>query len=409
MRVTTEDPAVVDPRLSAAFAIETSAAGRDRAAAVTHARRALAHPELLTQSANMSLMPEVVSVLVFADHYDEADTAIAALQTIGRMNGWPLSAAMAATIAAMTAYQRGAISDAAASAREALEAQDAIWLTTIALAFLLAALVERGEASTARQELAARGLDHELPPIWPANVLLHYRARIHVALGDLDAAIDDLRRNGELTAAWRVEDAGMMPWRSQLALVLATRGEHAEAQALAASELEAARRWGAPRAIGVALHAVGVAAGGDRGQAALTEAAAVLAASDARLEHARALTELGALLRRRGERAAARERLGQALDLAHHCGGAAIAERARQELRIAGARPRRDALRGRDALTPSELRVARMAADGMTNRSIAQALFVTLRTVELHLTSSYAKLGIGARTELTQALLAAAS
>ena len=405
-RVAAEDLAL-DPRLSAAFAVETSAAGRDREAAVTHARRALAHPELLTQSANVSLMPEVVSVLVFADRYDEADTAIAALQTIGRANGWPLSAAMAATIAAMTAYQRGAISDAAASAREALEAQDTMWLTTIALAFLLAALVERGEALTARRELAARGLDDELPPNWPANVLLHHRARVHAALGDHAAAMADLRRNGELTAAWRVEDAGMMPWRSQLALMLTTRGEHAEAQALAASELEAARRWGAPRAIGVALHAAGVAAD-DGDQDLLTEAVTVLAASDARLEHARALTELGALLRRRGERSAARERLGQALDLAHHCGGVAIADRARQELRIAGARPRRDALRGRDALTPSELRVARMAADGMTNRTIAQALFVTLRTVELHLTSSYAKLGIGSRTELAAALLAAA-
>jgi DNA-binding CsgD family transcriptional regulator len=403
-RVATETPAV-DPRLSAAFAVETTAAGRDREAAVMHARRALAHPELLTQSANVSLMPEVVSVLVFADHYDEADTAIAALQGIGRTNGWPLSAAMAATIAAMAAYQRGAVSDAAAFAREALEDQDTIWLTTIAFAFLLAALVERGEASTARRELAARGLDGELPPTWPANVLLHHRARVHVALRDLDAAAADLRQNGELTAAWRVEEAGMMPWRSQLALLLATRGDHAEAQALAASELQAARRWGAPRAIGVALHAAGVAAGGERGQALLTEGVAVLDTSDARLEHARALVELGALLRRRGERSAARERLGQALDVAHHCGGIAIAERARQELRIAGARPRRDALRGRDALTPSELRVARMAAEGMTNRSIAQALFVTLRTVELHLTSSYAKLGIRARTELAVALL----
>src|SRR5947209_13794867 len=126
---------------------------------------------------------------------------------------------MAATVAAMTALQRGAVSDAAASAREALEAQDTIWLTTIALAFLLAALVERGEASTARRELAARGLDGELPPIWPANVLLHYRARVHAALRDLDAAAADLRQNGELTAAWRVEEPGMMPWRSPLALL----------------------------------------------------------------------------------------------------------------------------------------------------------------------------------------------
>jgi DNA-binding NarL/FixJ family response regulator len=81
-----------------------------------------------------------------------------------------------------------------------------------------------------------------------------------------------------------------------------------------------------------------------------------------------------------------------------------LAARAREELTVAGARPRRDALRGRDALTSSELRVARMAAGGATNRQIAEALFITLRTVETHLTSSYAKLGIASRRELATAL-----
>ena len=71
---------------------------------------------------------------------------------------------------------------------------------------------------------------------------------------------------------------------------------------------------------------------------------------------------------------------------------------------IAGGRPRRDALRGRDGLTPSELRVAQLAAAGQTNRQIAQALFVTQRTVENHLTSTYAKLGISARAALGAAL-----
>ena len=71
---------------------------------------------------------------------------------------------------------------------------------------------------------------------------------------------------------------------------------------------------------------------------------------------------------------------------------------------VAGGRPRRDALRGRDALTPSELRVAEMAAAGQTNRQIAQALFVTQRTVENHLTSSYSKLAINSRPELRAAL-----
>ena len=87
-------------------------------------------------------------------------------------------------------------------------------------------------------------------------------------------------------------------------------------------------------------------------------------------------------------------------DAAHRCGAAALAEQARAELVLAGARPRRDAARGSDALTASELRVARMAADGLTNREIAQDLFVSVRTVETHLTHVYRKLSIDSRDDL---------
>ena len=76
----------------------------------------------------------------------------------------------------------------------------------------------------------------------------------------------------------------------------------------------------------------------------------------------------------------------------------------RRELIVAGGRPRRDATRDRDALTPGELRVAQLAATGQTNRQIAQALFVTQRTVENHLTSTYAKLRISSRSDLAVAL-----
>jgi DNA-binding CsgD family transcriptional regulator len=82
-------------------------------------------------------------------------------------------------------------------------------------------------------------------------------------------------------------------------------------------------------------------------------------------------------------------------------------ERTRAELVTAGARPRRDTLRGRDALTASELRVAEMAAAAMTNREIAQALFVTIRTVETHLTHAYQKLDIVSRAELAESLATA--
>ena len=125
--------------------------------------------------------------------------------------------------------------------------------------------------------------------------------------------------------------------------------------------------------------------------------------SPAKLEHAKARTELGAALRRANRRAAAREQLRQAVELATICGAASLG-RAERELLATGARPRRVALSGVASLTPSERRVAEMAAEGPTNREIAQALFVTQRTVEVHLTSIYRKLGISSRSQLAAAL-----
>jgi DNA-binding NarL/FixJ family response regulator len=147
-----------------------------------------------------------------------------------------------------------------------------------------------------------------------------------------------------------------------------------------------------------------LAVGGDRGLKLLAASVEVLNGSGARVEHARSLVELGAALRRNGRRAEARELLAQGTELADSCGATALTDRALDELRATGARPRRMARSGINALTPSELRVARLAADGMTNRDIAQALFVTVRTVEVHLTHCYQKLGISSRDELHDAL-----
>jgi DNA-binding NarL/FixJ family response regulator len=136
----------------------------------------------------------------------------------------------------------------------------------------------------------------------------------------------------------------------------------------------------------------------------LEEAVAHLERSPARLEHALALVELGAAIRRAGRRADAREPLRQALELARVCGADAIAARAHDELVTAGARPRRDPTESRSNLTASELRVARLAAEGKTNREIAQALFVTENTIETHLRSVFRKLEIRSRSQLARAL-----
>ena len=131
---------------------------------------------------------------------------------------------------------------------------------------------------------------------------------------------------------------------------------------------------------------------------------AALDGSPALLERARSLAEFGAALRRSGERAAARDPLARALELAARCGARPLAARARDELKAAGARPRRPWRTGVEALTPSELRVARLAAEGQTNRQIACELYVTLKAVEGHLAHVYAKLGIEGRGQLAHAL-----
>jgi DNA-binding NarL/FixJ family response regulator len=136
----------------------------------------------------------------------------------------------------------------------------------------------------------------------------------------------------------------------------------------------------------------------------LRDAVDVLEGSQGRLELAHALCDLGAALRRGGRRQDSREPLRRAVELAHACGARALEERAHQELLASGARPRRRPVSGVDSLTPSELRVATMAADGMSNREIAQDLFVSLKTVEMHLSRGYRKLDVSSRSELPRAL-----
>ena len=117
------------------------------------------------------------------------------------------------------------------------------------------------------------------------------------------------------------------------------------------------------RAVGVRL-----ARPPHRGADSLRQAARILERSPACLEHVRALVDLGTGLHARGHREQAREPLLRGLDLADRCGAVALAEQARTELVATGARPRRRTLTGPDALTPAELRTARMAAQGLSNR-----------------------------------------
>ncbi|MFA4929524.1 MAG: AAA family ATPase [Patulibacter sp.] len=196
--------------------------------------------------------------------------------------------------------------------------------------------------------------------------------------------------------------------RLRLAELLAVRGERDEALALADHDIAVARAAGTAGALGAALRVRARALGTeDEAVEVLREAVATLAPGPMRMEHAWALHDLGALLRRRGLRGEAREALRPALDLAARSESALLGRLVRSEIEAAGGRPRRERTSGAEALTPSERRVADLAAEGLSNREIAESLWITRKTVEHHLGRVYGKLGISTRAGLAEALGAA--
>ncbi len=270
-------------------------------------------------------------------------------------------------------------------------------------ALLIKTLVDQGELDAAEQVLAPLDSETESGSLIAA-MLRFARGRLRVAQGRIAEGLEDILAVGVLFTRALVICPGSLSWRSEAALAHLALGDRESAERLAAEELELARAFGAPRALGVALRAAGLVAGGDRGASLLREAIDALEHGDARLERARALANLGALLRRRNRRTEARELLREALDAAHRAGAKPLAEYAETELRATGARPRRVVLRGLDSLTASERRIAEFASQGLSNREIAQTLFITARTVEGHLTSVFRKLQVDSRDELPAAL-----
>lgn len=207
-----------------------------------------------------------------------------------------------------------------------------------------------------------------------------------------------------LSAGWGLIGAPAPPARVLAARALAALGDRERAREKAQTALTQARRWGAPALLSHALRAVAMTVGEGERLAALEEAVQVLDGSPARLARAEAFADLGAALRRSGRRVDARPPLREALELARRCSAASLARHVHDELAATGEKVRRWTPIGVESLTPSERRVAEMAAGGMTNRQIAQALFLTVKTIETHLAATYDKLGIRSRRALPDAL-----
>jgi ATP/maltotriose-dependent transcriptional regulator MalT len=389
----------------ALLALESSFAGDSAAHTAELAERAFAGGALIAeQGPDSPVCYFAIRALVAADAVEAAEGFLGATIDRARREGSALGYASASMCRAHVLCTRGAVSEAAADARGALDlALENGWLAMAPwmAGFLVEALLERGRLDEAAAELDRPELAPWLGPAAGIDPLLLSRGHLRFARGDHAGALADLRSCGEIYASLDIHNPAFASWRSEAALALAAMDEREEALALVAEELELARRYGAPRALGVALRARGIVADDP---APLAEEVDVLTRSPARLEHARAQVELGAALRRRGRRTDARGPLRAGLDIARALGAVALAQRAHDELAASGARLRKMLVGGVEGLTPSELRVAELAADGASNVEIAQSLFVTIKTVETHLGRTYRKLSIAGRRDLARAL-----
>jgi ATP/maltotriose-dependent transcriptional regulator MalT len=379
----------------------------DRSAdeAASLATRAAAGP-LPTQDAWI-LLNMASAALAVTDRLPESldllDRGLAAVRSFG--HEWEFR--YLSMLRSHTAWYAGRLAEAEGDSRSALEEvpgeprnRDA----PLAAATLIDILVERGRLDEADQVLT----DYDLTGDPPTGMLImHFvpvaRGRLRLRRNQPASALADFLCAGKILLDAGFVNPGFAEWRAGAVQAFLALGQHAAAREMAASNLKLARAFGAPRSVALALRMTALVER-DRELAFLAEAVSLLVGSPAELEHAYCLVAYGSALRRSGQRNRALEPLREGLDLATRCGAEPLVAMAVQELHAAGARPRRAAVSGRDALTASELRVARQAAEGLTNREIAQTLFLSTRTVEVHLTNTYRKLGIETRQKLRSAM-----
>ncbi len=385
--------------------------GTHRERAIERAHEALSvHPLPHETDAAATSFSYALYALLSADLLTEGsqllDAAVADSRRRGAVFSWSASLMGRAWVALL----RGAVVDAETDARLALDTPANELANAMAhfVGWFVQILVERGCVEEAASLLTEDRVGVIRDDSWQ---LLRARGIVAAARRDYRTALGDALMVGDvLDSLGVVNPAASYPgWRSEAALAHHALGEPDEAIELARQEVALARAWGAPRALGRALRVLGVVDAGPAGIEHLREAVAILEESQARLEHAYAIADLGAALRRANQRRAARELLRRALELAQQSGARRLAERTHGELIASGARPRRLEQSGVESLTPSERRVAAMAGDGLSNREIAQELFVTLRTVEMHLTHAFRKLDVSSRTQLAGAFDEASS
>ncbi|HEY1568322.1 MAG TPA: AAA family ATPase [Solirubrobacteraceae bacterium] len=396
----------VAPEILAPLTVAIAASRGPAGDAIALAERVLASGEL--GAPNSVLVGAIGNGLIYAGALSRASQVYSESIAAATRRGNRLAAAWQSTMASKARLRLGDIRGAEADARLALEVfQVGSGEPGIAwcVAHLLDALVARGALDEGEELVGRFGPPSGADPTLPLALLRTSLAHFHLARGIPTAALREATAAGQLISG-AIANPYCCDWRSTRALALAGLDRGDEAVATAEAELADARAFGVPAAVGASLRTLGLVTGGAEGVAMLRAAVATLEGTDGRLEHARALLDLGVAVRHRGARTEARDRLRVALDETARIGASGLADRAHEELIAAGARPRRDRrlLSGRESLTAGEDRVALLAAQGLTNREIAQRQFVTVKAVQWHLRNIYRKLDVTSREDLPSAL-----
>ncbi|MDO0931198.1 AAA family ATPase [Streptomyces sp. DG2A-72] len=346
--------------------------------------------------------------LAVCDRLPQARRAVRALADEARRRGVHLFH-LDHCLQAYVELRLGQVSAAAELATTALEASESAGRPTIAqpmaAAALVEALIEQGELERATTELSTRELLDVEGDTSAHLPLLRARGRLRLALGQTDAGVADLVRGRRLDAELGPAAGSVGTWAPMIT-ALHRSGRVRDARELGEEELARAYAFGAARPLAVVLRALASTAAPDRALLLLEEAVDLLDGSPALLERAHTLYIHGRALGKAGKTSTAREQLRLAVELAGDCGAYPLHSRAREELLSLGAPARGPGRRKRSpsTLTPAEERVAALAAEGLSNRDISQALFVTVKTVEWHLTQAYRKLGVDSRENLPCAL-----
>jgi DNA-binding CsgD family transcriptional regulator len=349
------------------------------------------------------------TALFMTGAFAESERALSALVTSAHRRGAVLAFGTLCHVRAHLLHRLGRLDDAILDAQSTLDTARYGWEPELPAVYAVLALclIERDELDAAAAAIDLPGGEERWSDTFTWSDLLDARGRLHLARGENEAALEDFLACGDRLKPLGASHAGVVPWRSGAVEAAIRVGRIELAGELASDDLELARGFGAPRELGMTLRAAGAVAGGDRGIELLREAVDELRRSEAALELAHALCDLGGALLEEAHRLAAREALAEALDLAHRSRADRLEDVARQRLVATGARPRRASARGSDALTPRERRIAQMASTGLGNREIAEALFITTKTVETHLGRAYRKLDVPGRSGLADALVQA--